>query len=118
MPQSSESWVKASKPPGSEQRRWTRFLCAPGIRCSLLAGSTEPCSATVRNISAGGASLIVGHKIPLGTVLNIQLKNAVRNYSCDQEMRVVYSIEDAKGAFVLGGSFTNELTKDDLQQLL
>lgn len=113
------AWSKAPKPAGAEQRKWERYLCPPETYCSVapVAGG-EPSKARVKNLSAGGISVVVEQKFALGSTVTIHLGNAARTYACTLQMGVSYTIEDPSGGFVIGGPFARELTNDELQKLL
>ena len=114
-----KTWSKAPKPQGSEQRKWERYLCPPETCCSVsLAAGGEPAQGQIKNLSAGGISMVVNRKVPLGTTVTVHLGHAGRSYACSLQMGVIYTIEDANGGFVIGGPFDRELSNEELQKLL
>jgi len=120
MSQMQTPLAKPAKRPRVEQRKWVRHLCPQETRCQVTAPTPggQPLPASVRNISAGGISLALRHRVAVGALLDIHLNNANHRYSCDLQMRVVFAIGNPDGNFVLGGSLDRELSDEELHKLL
>jgi hypothetical protein len=107
------------KSPGSDRRASLRQPCSLGTRCDINATlETERQSAQVRNLSAGGISLIVDREFEPQTILSLRLFNTTRCYACSLRIRVVYSVPHPSGEWILGGAFTRNLTDQELEAFL
>ncbi|MFN4258734.1 MAG: PilZ domain-containing protein [Gemmataceae bacterium] len=96
-----------------------RFPCNLDTSCTLIAsveGEAQP--VKVRNISAGGISLIVPRGFEPHSVLTLQLVNKLKNYRCDVRIRVIYCLEHPTGEWILGAAFTRNLTDEELRAFL
>jgi hypothetical protein len=107
------------KPPGSERRESTRYLCDLELSFFVTAAlEGDPYLARVRNISAGGMSMVASRPFDPGTLLVVVLENPHRNFSRPVQFRVIYCLEHPNGDWILGGSFAHKLSKEDLVALL
>ncbi|HEV3204649.1 MAG TPA: PilZ domain-containing protein [Gemmataceae bacterium] len=105
--------------PAIERRRALRYGCNLEVFSKLIAqvdGDTWP--AKVRNISVTGISLIVGHRLDLETLVNVELYNKSRKFLCQVPLRILYVLEKQDGNFIIGAAFTRELSQEELQGLL
>jgi hypothetical protein len=105
--------------PAIERRRAMRYACNLEVSTKLIAqvdGDTWP--AKVRNISVSGISLIVGHRLDLETLVNVELYNKSRKFLCQVPLRILYVLEKRDGSFIIGAAFTRELSQEELQGLL
>lgn len=109
--------ASAEEPSASERRRFVRFPSSPQTSRHLRA-EVEGVAAGGRNISAGGLSLVMGSRPPVGNTLMVKLSHAVRRFSAEVPMRVRYVIEHPGGDVIVGGPFTRELTDAEAQGLL
>lgn len=107
------------EPEGIERRASTRYPCNLSTSCRLVAsieGDAYP--ARVRNISAGGISLVMSHEFESGDTVAIELRSMTRNFSRQLKVRVIYCIEHPSGDYIAGGSFVNPLTDDEVKAFL
>jgi hypothetical protein len=107
------------EPQGIERRASTRYPCNLATSCRLGAavkGDGHP--ARVRNVSAGGISLVLAHEFRSGDIVNVELRSMTRNFVRHLNVRVIYCIEHPSGDFILGGSFTSPLTDDEVKAFL
>lgn len=107
------------EPSGIERRASTRYPCNLATSCRLAAsvkGDTVP--ARVRNISAGGVSLVLGHEFTSGALIALELRNTGRNFARTLQVRVIYCIEHPSGDWILGGAFVSPLTDDEVKAFL
>lgn len=107
------------EPGGIERRASTRYPCNLATSCRLIAaveGDSWP--GRVRNISAGGVSLVLSQPVESGTLLAVELRSTIRNFSRLVQVRVVYCIEHPSGDYILGGAFVLPLTDDELKAFL
>jgi hypothetical protein len=87
--------------------------------CLLIAAlEGDPMPVRVRNISAGGVSLVLHRGIDPETLLNVQLLNRPRMFFCKIDVKITYIVEHPSGDWIVGGSFTRRLTDDELRSLL
>jgi hypothetical protein len=77
--------------------------------------SVAPTTAKVRNLSAGGISLVVDRDFEPQSVLTVQLVNTERNVACSLKVRVVYTVPHPSGDWILGGAFTRQLSEEELK---
>jgi hypothetical protein len=111
--------LPADDPQGIERRASTRYPCNLATSCRLaVAVKDEAHPARVRNISAGGVSLVLGHEFLSGDILAVELKSMPRNFVRHLKVRVIYCIEHPSGDFIVGGSFTSPLTDDEVTAFL
>jgi hypothetical protein len=102
-----------------ENRKRGRHACGPEITCRLLAEPTLDFWADrILNMSAGGISLVLDRLIPTGKVLKLELHHAARQFSCERQIRIIYTFKAPTGEITVGGAFSSELTDQDLQSLL
>lgn len=108
------------RPRPLERRANQRHPCNLETSCRLLAAVGDDFWTTrVRNISPGGISLIVHQPVEPGTVLSVELLDrTTQRFSATLQVRVVYAVEHPSGEWIIGGSFTNRLSNDELQTLL
>ena len=76
--------------------------------------TSERLSAQVRDISVGGANLIVDRRFPTGQMLSLELPVAGGTETQVVLACVVRVVPDSGGAWSLGCVFSRELAKDDL----
>jgi PilZ domain len=107
------------EPEGIERRASTRYPCNLATSCRLAASVKDKgSSARVRNISAGGISLVTTQEFSSGHVVTIELRSMTRNFVRLRDVRVIYCIEHPSGDFILGGAFTSPLTDDEVKAFL
>jgi len=104
-----------AEPEGIERRVYTRFAGNLATSCRVtVAVRRSTIEARVRNISAGGISLIVSQPAAPGSLVQIDLRHTQRNYRRGLELRVLYCIEHPSGEWILGGSYLEGLSTDEL----
>jgi hypothetical protein len=111
--------LPADDPQGIERRASTRYPCNLATSCRLAASvKQEPRSARVRNISAGGISLVLSHEFASGDIIAVELRSMTRSFVREFKLRVIYCIEHPSGDYILGGSFTSPLTDEEVTAFL
>jgi len=109
----------SAKPQGAERRTSIRYLCGLVTTCSLSASMEGGAiQARIRNISAGGISLIVNRSLEPETVVQVRLANRAKMFSCTLPIRIIYAVEHPGGECILGASFDRPLTQEELRHLL
>ncbi len=104
---------------GKERRDTVRYTITLETSCRLLAmvqGEANP--IRVRNISAGGISLVLQNEVPADTLLDIELLNRPQMFLCKLQVRITYRVEHPTGDWIIGGAFTRRLTDEELKLLL
>jgi len=110
---------KAKEPSGANRRETVRYNINLETSCRLLAMvQGEPQPVRVRNISAGGISLVLTHQVPADALLEIELLNRPQMFLCKLQVRITYHVEHPTGDWILGGAFTRKLTEEELRLLL
>ena len=127
------SWWSRAKPPTkspaadgkSEDDRWkdrresVRYGINLETSCRLLAMvQGEPQPVRVRNISAGGISLVLPHEVSADELLEVELLNRPEMFLCKLQVRITYRVEHPTGDWIIGGAFTRKLREDELKSLL
>jgi hypothetical protein len=108
-----------SEPSGIERRASTRYPCNLATSCRLVAAlAGEAWPGRVRNISAGGISLVLNHEVNSGDLISIELRSTTRNFTRAIQVRTIYCIEHPSGDWILGGSFVQPLSDDELKAFL
>jgi hypothetical protein len=103
---------------GTEKRKSVRFE-PKGPPPRLIANlKGDPYPAKVRNISAGGISILTSRPVQLDTVIEVSLFNKSRNFDCTVPLRAIYLIDSPEGTYILGGAFTRELSDEEVRGLL
>jgi PilZ domain len=108
-----------SIPSNSERRQSARFLCGAWTSGRVLSsGGEEREVLAVFNLSAGGVRLVLRNHFDPDTVESVRLTHSLRDFECQVPMKVVYVEPYPNGHFILGGSFTRELTFTEVQELV
>jgi hypothetical protein len=103
----------------ANRRESIRYNINLETSCLLIAAlEGDPVPVRVRNISAGGISLVLNRGIEPDTMLTIQLLNRPRMFFCKIEVKITYIVEHPSGDWIAGGSFTRRLTDEELRSLL
>ncbi|MBY0527894.1 MAG: hypothetical protein K2R98_31140 [Gemmataceae bacterium] len=111
--------AKPNAPSESNRREAVRYNINLETSCLLIAaveGDLSP--VRVRNISAGGISLVLNHGCEPDTIMTVQLLNRPRMYMCKVDVRITYIVEHPSGDWILGGAFNRKLTDEELRSLL
>ena len=104
--------------PGPEQRKWVRYPANPHMCCDLLtSGAMDIQAVAVRNISQGGAQLVVDVLIPTGLVLWVRFHNPVVPLLLWRQVRAVYTYRGPDWHYVLGVAFLQELCPEEVEGL-
>ena len=99
-----------------DRRLWVRYAADLRGEVQLAEkGFRDRIRANVRDLSLGGASLLVERPLPAGQMLSLELPSA------DNEVHtvlacVVRATPEEEGKWSLGCVFSRELTHDDLQR--
>ncbi len=99
-----------------ERRIWIRYPADLETTYQPAApGTVERLSARVRNISLGGVSLAVDRAFAEGDMLSVELPGATEASRCNVLACVVHVTPGANGEWVVGCTFSRELSEEDLQ---
>jgi hypothetical protein len=113
-PEPSEAPVSPAERRGAE-----RFPCSLQPFWSVVGEEqAESPSASVRDVSATGIGLIVGHPIKPGTVLVLRLQTRDQRLSRPLPARVMHSTARPDGDWLVGCQFVRRLTDEDMWALL
>ena len=102
-----------------DRRRNVRYPSGRGAASCLVTdehGDLWP--AEIRNVSAGGLSILLFRPVRQGAVLNVELANKVLRFCRRIQMRVLHSHSHPGGGYILGGSFNRKLSASELQALV
>ncbi len=98
-----------------ERRLWVRYPAEVATDVQLVdRESPERMAAQVRDISRGGASLLLDRDVPPGQLLNIELPSADTSESQTVLACVVRSNAGRAGEWIVGCVFSRELSEADL----
>jgi hypothetical protein len=98
-----------------------RLACALPTTCqpaSVSDANEVRWSATICDISQGGARLRLERRFEKGTGLAVELPGDLERESAIVFVRVVHLRREDDGAWILGCKFVSELGEDELQRLL
>jgi hypothetical protein len=84
----------------------------------VTARRNESWAATVRDLSTGGAGIVVNRRFEPGTLLSVELQDAEQTVNRILLVRVVRVSQDANGRWLLGCAFTSKLTDAELLSLM
>ena len=110
----------ATVPAGRERRVWVRLPAAPETPLFAVSEPDDIISwkARVRDISQGGASLILHGTFPDGTTVDIVFPPASSDPGRTLTARVVRSQEQDDLTWLVGCAFLQALPPDEVQALL
>jgi len=107
------------KPNTDDQRSWVRFPCKSQATYQLVKDpQSNPRSATVVNISASGVGLQVNHPNDLGTLLNLELRDAQNQFTLKMLACVVRINPRRRSEWIMGCNLIRELSNRELKALL
>jgi hypothetical protein len=111
------------KPPaktGAERRETVRYTVTIATSQRLLATVVDEPEkpVQVRNLSAGGVSLVLGRPAAFDDLLDVDLLNRKVMFLCKLQVRVTYAVELKSGEWLVGGSFTRKLAHEEVRSLL
>jgi hypothetical protein len=102
----------------TDQRLSARRACGADITCRLLGQGSPDCWAVrVQNLSAGGISLLLDRVVPTGKVVTVEIHNLARSFSCQRQIRVIYTLQIPGGGLMMGGAFCPALTNHEFADL-
>ena len=98
QPQPSPADGKSEEDRWKDRRQSVRYGINLETSCRLLAMvQGEPHPIRVRNISAGGISLVVPHEVPADELLEVELLNRPEMFLCKLQVRITYRFQVAFG---------------------
>jgi serine/threonine protein kinase len=116
---------KNGKTPGPERRGAVRFDCTLPTCCtinlSVHPDATEchaKWKAQVCDLSVMGIGLLLSRRFEPGSILTVDLSSSSGDTRRTREMRVVRVVPAENGAWFVGGTLTEELSKEELRLLL
>lgn len=102
-----------------EQRISPRLVCELEAQFQIVAEETHPLQkARVENISLIGLGLVVGEKLPLGALLNVELNSRTGETSKALLCCAVHVTRRSSGDWLVGCNFFAELEEGELNSLL
>ena len=110
--------TRSVEPSGADRRETIRYGINLDTSGRLIAALDDKTQVRVRNISAGGISLVLGHGVEPETILAVQLLNRPTMYLCKVRVRITYIVEHPTGDWILGGAFIEKLSDEELRSLL
>ncbi len=102
-----------------ERRRLLRQMCDHPTACVVIS-LIEPVllPVRIRNISAKGIGLLISHRIGPGAFLAIKVQGPRQKAPRILRARVVHAtFQPENRTWLIGGSFVEELSKEDLSVL-
>jgi PilZ domain len=104
---------------GAERRVWVRSLSDVETNCKLAdAPATGRMLARIRNISRGGAKLLVPQPLPPGALLSIEMPGAGPGDEYFVLACVIHSAAQPNAEWALGCTFARELSEEEVQSLI
>ena len=106
-----------AEPSQADRRLWVRYPADLTTKVQLAAGAVleNRVSARVRDISVGGANLLVDRLFETGQLLSLELPHAGGDNTHTVLACVVRAIPEGENQWALGCVFSRELTDDDLE---
>jgi hypothetical protein len=102
----------------SDRRAAERIAVNVGTRCSFVGRVVDDVGPVkIRDVSLDGIGLVLMRSVPAGTVLTVGLTNPDKGFNKSVMIRVVH-VTPITGAFLVGGSFTEPLTYQELTSLV
>lgn len=99
-----------------DRRLWVRYAADLQGNVQLTEnGNRDKFTANIRDLSLGGANLVVNRPLPAGQMLSLELP-AAKNEVHTVLACVVHATEAEEGTWSLGCVFSRELTQDDLER--
>lgn len=116
---SKKSTASAFRSLGHERRQDPRYPLSEDVQNRLrvtIEGFDWP--IRMRNISAGGVSLFLNHRLECGATLTINIHNVLLGYTTRRRARIIYILEHFSGEFIIGCAFLKRLSEDQVQLLV
>src|SRR5436190_17839682 len=106
-----------AEPCGDDRRAWVRYPCSLETLYQPGKGRLDHhwWFARVRDISSSGIGLILPQQFPPGTQLAIALHSSEQELSQTLEVNVVHVEPYEGGGWILGCTFVNQLSEDELR---
>ena len=102
----------------TDRRAMERMPVNAGTGCSFAAPIlTDLGTVKVRDVSLDGIGLVVIRRIEVGTLLVIGLENPGKNIAKTMLVQVAH-VTPIAGGFLVGGTFTDPLTYQELTALV
>jgi hypothetical protein len=100
-----------------------RFPSSQEVYCQPMAASTAEESETrwlgrLRDISAGGVTLVLRRRFEPGTSLMIRLSGKLRHRARSLPVQVVQTTEEGNSRWIIGCEFLSPPSEDVLQALI
>jgi hypothetical protein len=111
--------VPRVRPETPDQRSFERFSC--DVRATYQVVKTDspnPQEATVVDVSPMGVGLLIKDVVEVGTLLNVELRNAQSAFALVMLASVVRVTTRAGGESVIGCNFIRELMHKEMKALL
>jgi hypothetical protein len=109
--------VSPSKP-AVDRRAWVRYSC--DLEASCIPANDDPeilWPARVVNISCGGVGLLLSRRFEPGFLLQVELQIPHKGFSRPLLVQVLHATGHERGGWLLGCSFPQPLTEEEVQQL-
>ncbi len=102
-----------------ERRSAARHACGFQASRYLIASVADSLSpAWVHNISTGGVLMLLARPVEPGSLLAVKLLKLSDPAPSMHLVRILHVREDAGGTWLVGGAFVDEVSEDDLGELL
>jgi hypothetical protein len=102
---------KTSPSPIVEQRAFARHFCEIGA-------VVDSWPAKIENISRGGLKVIIRRRFEVGTILKVEIALQGEEIPSMLLVRVVRITQEPDGSWGLGCAFNQEISEEQLQELL
>jgi hypothetical protein len=101
---------------GEERRVWVRHPSVSQTSVSPLSNAEEVrLSASIRNVSRGGANLVVHRRFTPGDMISVEVPRESAAQSSAVLACVVHAVPLEAGCWSLGCAFSEHLDEDDLE---
>src|SRR5215471_12765938 len=102
----------------TDRRAWIRMPKDQQVTCQPMAdtGTEDPATAwigTVRDISAGGITVILARHFEPGTSLIVDLSTDSKAPSQPRPVRVTHATAHGKGYWIIGCAFASPLSQNE-----
>jgi hypothetical protein len=104
---------------GSERRVWIRSLSDVETNCKLAeAPATGRMAARIRNVSRGGANLLVTEPLQTGALLSVEMPGDGAGDEYFVLACIIHAAIQPNGEWSLGCTFARELSEEEVQMLV
>jgi PilZ domain len=115
--------ISLAKNRATDRRAWIRMPKDQQVTCQPMAdpGTEEPQTGwmgTVRDISAGGITVILNRHFEPETSLIVDLSPASKAPSQPRPARVIHATAQGKGYWIIGCAFASPLSQKELLNIL